>query len=446
MQHDICLILREMQSGIGSKSFPELDWVLHSGRHNIIFCKTIALGFRLASYLWQHAKSIPEFLGIEHRIRLYNSLNWPSYNAETLGFLNNNSNAAITIATDVLSIGWDSPNTEDAIILDEPDNVNEFVQKIGQVGRHAPAELKPCGILYYTWGSLTVAHTVLNHQNEDAQLGGHGPDLSNPTVHTHTPTFLKKDKEDSPMDASMACLLLAPCKPAALDHLYNNPNDDIPCTCNVCAIRPWAQRPQSCNCSGCQPDVTPEISMVTHETTISSKAVRKPCAKCGEGITKEMREFGTSELEKLQLQLFRGTSHFFVNIGFLPPATFLPDKSIKEIIDRLYGIQNAEDVSHLLGSNNLLLDSTDCHQQIFQACLQLCDKFAKQHIETAQKRKEQIAPTGDTPTLDVNDILNGDLEVDDAGSGDGKIQLPATKVKLKINARFNHSKPVYTNH
>jgi len=187
--------------------------------------------------------------------------------------------------------------------------------------------------------------------------------------------------------------------------------------------------------------------MVTHETTISSKAVRKPCAKRGEGITKEMREFGTSELEKLRLQLFRGTSHFFVNIGFLPPAAFLPDKSIKEIIDRLYSIQNTEDVSHLLGSNKLL-DLADCHQQIFQACLQLRDKFAKQRIETAQKRKEQIAPTGDTPTLDVNDILNGDLEVDDAGSGDGeiKIQLPATKVKLKINARFDHSKPVYTNH
>jgi len=84
-----------------------------------------------------------------------------------LGFLNNNNNAAITIATDILSIGWDSPNTEDAIILGEPDNVDEFVQKIGQVGQNAPAESKPCGILYYTQGSLTVARTVLNHQNED---------------------------------------------------------------------------------------------------------------------------------------------------------------------------------------------------------------------------------------------------------------------------------------
>ena len=49
MRHDICLIFREMRSGIGSKSFPELDWVLHSGRHTVVFCKTIALGIGIST-------------------------------------------------------------------------------------------------------------------------------------------------------------------------------------------------------------------------------------------------------------------------------------------------------------------------------------------------------------------------------------------------------------
>ena len=118
-----------------------------------------------------------------YRICLYNPLNWPSYNAENLGFLNNNSHAAITIATDIINIGWpigwDSPNTEDAIILGELE-LEELVQKIGRVGQYAQQNRSPMD----TRESLTVACTVLNRQNENTQLGG--PDLSNPTIHWHT--------------------------------------------------------------------------------------------------------------------------------------------------------------------------------------------------------------------------------------------------------------------
>ena len=72
---------------------------------------------------------------LETKIRLFNSLNSPSYNQETFGFLNDNPQASITIATDVLSVGWDSPSTRDAIILGAPEDLDEFVQKIGRVGR-----------------------------------------------------------------------------------------------------------------------------------------------------------------------------------------------------------------------------------------------------------------------------------------------------------------------
>lgn len=76
----------------------------------------------------------PKDLG--KQLLLFNSLNWQSYNEETLSFLNNDNLAAVTIATDVLSVGWDSQVTEDAIILGEPADVDEFVQKIGRIGRN----------------------------------------------------------------------------------------------------------------------------------------------------------------------------------------------------------------------------------------------------------------------------------------------------------------------
>ena len=105
VRHDIQIIFREMHSAITGHSFPELDWILDEGENTVIFCKTIALGFRIVCYLWSKAAHLPNR---NKRIRLYNSLNWPTYNSETLGFLNNNKESSITVATDTLSVGWDS--------------------------------------------------------------------------------------------------------------------------------------------------------------------------------------------------------------------------------------------------------------------------------------------------------------------------------------------------
>jgi superfamily II DNA helicase RecQ len=109
MRHDIQIICRQMQSGIGGTSFPELEWVLDS-ENTVIFCKTIALGFRLACYFWWRAKS-KGISNLPSRLHLFNSLNWASFNTTTFGFLNNNISSSITIDTDVLSIGWDSKFT-----------------------------------------------------------------------------------------------------------------------------------------------------------------------------------------------------------------------------------------------------------------------------------------------------------------------------------------------
>ena len=86
MRHDIQIICREMQSGIGGTSFPELNWVLDSGENTVIFCKTISLGFRVACYLWWCAKS-KGFSNLPNRIRLFNSLNWAFMSSKTFDFM-----------------------------------------------------------------------------------------------------------------------------------------------------------------------------------------------------------------------------------------------------------------------------------------------------------------------------------------------------------------------
>ncbi|KAF8872740.1 P-loop containing nucleoside triphosphate hydrolase protein, partial [Infundibulicybe gibba] len=235
MRHDIQLIFRELRSGIGSYNFPELDWVLSEGDNTIIFCKTIALGFRVASYLWCKASNMPNR---HQRLRLYNSLNWPSYNSETLGFLNNNEASSITIATDTLSVGWDSQYTRNAIIVGEPNDIDEYVQKIGRVGRNHRAVPFPRALLYYTRGAIATARKVVEGQ-----------------AHTRKRSGITKEGEPL-MDLSMAQLLLADCFGLVVDQSYDNPRNDLPCKCRTCDENPPPTRQDKCNCSGphCQPE------------------------------------------------------------------------------------------------------------------------------------------------------------------------------------------------
>ncbi|KAM6491392.1 P-loop containing nucleoside triphosphate hydrolase protein [Amanita muscaria] len=193
MRYDIQVIFRALKSSLTSHSFPDLDWVLHEGDNTVIFCKTILLGFRVAAYLWRHAKA-HNMSGIERRIRLFNSLNWPSYNSETLGFLNNNQESSITIATDTLSVGWDSKYTRNAVLIGEPDDADEFVQKIGRIGRNRQAVSYPRAFLYYTHGGFAKAQSVI----EQHCVGGGN-------------WGILKGKTDSEMDISMARLLMARC-------------------------------------------------------------------------------------------------------------------------------------------------------------------------------------------------------------------------------------------
>ena len=155
-----------MQSGMAGTTFPELNWVLDEMDNTLIFCKTISVGFRVAAHLWQIARS-KKMPDMSLHIRLYNSLNWQSYNSETLGYLNDDTlPAAVTTATDTLSIGWDSQFTRNAIIFGEPDDIDEFVQKIGRAGRDRQAVPNPRAFLYYTKSALATAQKIVDEADK----------------------------------------------------------------------------------------------------------------------------------------------------------------------------------------------------------------------------------------------------------------------------------------
>ncbi|KAJ7853175.1 hypothetical protein B0H14DRAFT_2354449, partial [Mycena olivaceomarginata] len=75
---DIQILFRDLVSPISGNSFPELHWIISENRPSVIY-KTISLGSRIYADLLRKAKLTTE----TKRIRMYNSLNFESYNAET---------------------------------------------------------------------------------------------------------------------------------------------------------------------------------------------------------------------------------------------------------------------------------------------------------------------------------------------------------------------------
>src|ERR1700720_4736125 len=93
---------------------------------------TINLGFCVYAYLCYQAVDDPS---IEKRIRLYNALNWPTYNEKTRELMDNDAMCQIVIGTDTLLVGVDIGSVQDVIILDEPEDIDDLFQKFGQPGR-----------------------------------------------------------------------------------------------------------------------------------------------------------------------------------------------------------------------------------------------------------------------------------------------------------------------
>jgi hypothetical protein len=418
VRHDIQIIFHELRSGITGHSFPELDWILEEGDNTVIFCKTIALDFRVACYLWYKAAHLPNR---EKRIRLYNSLNWPTYNSETLGFLNNNQESSITIATDTLSVGWDSQFTRNAVLIGEPNDIDEFVQKIGRIGRDRDAVPHPRAFLYYTRTAITTAKQVVDGGRFRSAQSGDKVSKSG----------------DSAMDISMAKVLLAKCKTNAIEEPYENPAVDPACICHTCQVRPPISRRERCNCSGCEPE-EPDLSVEEQRPRGSRAAI--PCPPRAETMTKELRIHGTRRLENLRWQIFENADE--QRYGFLPPHAFLPDDLIKTILDHFHLIKDTSDVKRHTGHNPLLSNS---QFHILEFCQSLQVEFDRLRQE---KKLRSKAGTSSMPSIEdeepqnEGEISDMDIESDDDPGTDSD-EVPSLQVVSEVFVPTNTDESLY---
>ena len=351
------IIVRVLTSGPANVSFPELDWILDSGRNTVIFCKTIGFGFRVAAYLWRTGitKGIED---LPSKLRLFNCLNSNKFNQETLGFLNTDSSTPrIIVSIDFLGVGWDSPNTENVVVLGDPDTLDShLLQKWGCAGRDHLKVPDPRAFLYHTRTAISTAQTVMNSQDVQKAAA-------------------------TPMDLSMAELHAALCKSSAINVLYDNPAIDVPCVCENCEDKIVPTR-GSCSCSGCMPEAP----------IPARKKPSKPRAKRNQAISKAMLELALRRLTPIQRKIFDANP--LKNV-WLPPDYYLPDEGIHALAKSIYSTETEQDIRRLIPSQPFL---ESYYSDILNCCIELrplFDEMREQVPQGSQQKSRKSQPLSD---------------------------------------------------
>ena len=315
IRHDTRDIYRVLRHGLSGWSFPDLDWVIEGNRKTIIYSGTFNLGFRVHTYFRHKAP--------QKVIRLYNSLSFTTYNLSTRHIFTNDSNVQIIIATDSLVVGMDFSNVEDVIDLD-CHHPNHGKQRKGRAGRPGGNVKSPRGITYVTKATMEKARKMV--EKYPLHDGGKWVEQG--------------------LHIGQARLLVASCYPACENILYDNPTVDPPCNCETCKAEAESMPPSnsnSCNCSGCIPEVPlPPLPRTT--TTL-------PAIPVEFRLTEKMVRRGMLELQAFRQQLWNEKSD---EIGHLPPLTFLPDAHIKNILDNFARIQSLQDLAPYISDLHLL--------------------------------------------------------------------------------------------
>ncbi|KAJ3729758.1 P-loop containing nucleoside triphosphate hydrolase protein [Lentinula raphanica] len=294
-------------------AFPDFDWVIAGRRKTIIYCRTISLAFRLFVYLW-HKDSPSNSIARRKRFRLYCSLYSNQYNKTSRDVFVNNPHCQVLISTDALKVGNDFPNIDDALVIDAEDP-SDILQKGGRAGRRPPySNPGPRCICYFTQSTMERAKTVVA-SGKDEDLNGCSGKM---TVH-------------------MARLLTAKCIVRELDVQFDNPVDEVPCTCETCGKLPPPSSDTNCQCSGCKPEVS-----------LPALPRQNAASRPGRGIvmanhlSKEMRKYGQHALKEFRYRIWEEAEE--AEMEWFHPLGLLTDTSVNDILDEFLRLETIDDL------------------------------------------------------------------------------------------------------
>lgn len=326
---ELQFIFRTLRHGLQGWTFPDFDWILVGRRKTIIYCRTISSAFRLFVYLWRKVSS--HYSNRRKRFRLYCSLYSNLYNKSSRDMFVNDPDCQVLISTDALKVGNDFPNVDDVIVV-EPEDPADVVQKGGRAGRKPPfSNPGPRCVCYFTQSTVNRAKAFLANGTSDL------------------------DQNTGNMTVSMACLILAKCIKKQLDIIFDNPMEDSPCTCETCLSPHTLSHVFTCICSGCKPEpLLPPLPQAAPSLVRPGRGI-----VMADRLSPEMREYGQKSLEAFRDRIW--TNSTSIRIRWLPSLALLNDVSIGNILDEFSRLKTIADISpyvngFLCGHEQALLD------------------------------------------------------------------------------------------
>ncbi|THH05909.1 hypothetical protein EW146_g9774, partial [Bondarzewia mesenterica] len=161
------IVFRTLTHALNGASFPDIAWVA-SGRWKVlVYCPTIDLGYRVASYLWRTRPSGDERF---RNIRMYNSLVFDKDNAETIRAFREDSDTFVIVATVKFGMGVDLRKVDASINLGLPDFAEAILQQNGRAGRDLNTKIS-AGFTYIEPSIVKLVEEDENNDNGYASDG-----------------------------------------------------------------------------------------------------------------------------------------------------------------------------------------------------------------------------------------------------------------------------------
>jgi hypothetical protein len=446
---NVQFIRRTLTHGLSGFDFPDIAWVLTSGRKTIIYCETIELCTRVALYLFSLCAPGQNRL---ERIRVYTALCPQTEKEDTLRRLAEDVCCMIVIATIAFGMGINCKTVLDVISLGVPATLDDWYQKNGRAGRDPDTHAR--GIAYIQKSAIRTATKRVagskaaesreralteeagddniddgdnRHQDivtlppgnaeMDSLSGAEEPGTQTETIDTQesqevdeipveeTPASdrqvekeggktlrSRKRKEEPEMELALAKMIVEEgCLVALGNQLYNNPS---PSTITRCV-----EGHRTLHCSNCKvdeiPPLPPKKTRIPDIVDSSGKAVDISYPP----ISKALHTAAETRFLALRHEIQRSLpAHSVVNS---PISSFLPPIFVTRILDRISFVKDTHTLATII-PNWKYLDShaeklleiaeivrKDYEKEVASNAEQLADKLAQQkHLAKLRKRNK----------------------------------------------------------
>lgn len=403
-QANLRLVFQTLSHGLDGSKFPDFAWVAEGKHKVILYCKTIDLSFRLASYLW---RLLPPGRSRFHKIRLYNSLIWPEVNEEIVKAIDDDPTVFAVVATIKFAMGIDVRKVTIAASVGLPDSAELGGQERGRAGRDRSK--KAAGITYVEKSIVASIKKELDDKKtadtlSDTEVetlyGTHASrtrakQQSSAKAQDDTQLVLdarRQGKSRRLIDAGQRRLIAAHVKGTCLmvesNSIFGNAHPGAHLSCSE------ARRPLPC--SSCLNSVShapsarsrksraaPSQTVASQDNTNGLDYPDIPLTPISRHavLTKEMKAVASSHLDRFSLSRWKlKDDEYFCNV---PHQGYLPSAVRHELLSSFHMIRDWEALAAALNGWDFADEDLNL---LFREIQILNIKFDDQHIANKKKR------------------------------------------------------------